>query len=327
MRPQSYITAGDLEDLLYKARLKGGAWLRNKFRFSRKQRVLGTWDMAGMPPVNWWVVPGVRRRWNRIISGSPGMAYPEYLEQNYLAGRNDLRMLSPACGTGSHEIPFAAISAISGIEGFDISPVCIAEASEKAGGLSENKLRFFVADAQETDFGTESYDLLLFHSSLHHFRDLENLITKFRQALKPGGLLILHDYTGPSRFQWTEAQLATSTEVLRQIPESFRKRYGTGKVKKSVHRPGLLRMRLSDPSEAAESSLILPLLNRHFVRIEEKKLGGDLVHLILKDIAHHFLDEQNTETADLLSMLFETEDRFLEGKAQSDFTFGIYRKD
>lgn len=54
-------------------------------------------------------------------------------------------------------------------------------------------------------------------------------------------------------------------------------------------------------------------------------MGLDITHLLFKDIAHNFLD-QNEETRQLLQEIFDYEDAFIGQKNTSDAVFGIYRK-
>jgi len=78
---------------------------------------------------------------------------------------------------------------------------------------------------------------------------------------------------------------------LKTIPLKYRYRIGTKNVKTKIFRPGLVRMFLVDPSEAVDSESILPSLHENFKVLEEKKIGGDILLILLKDIAHNFLDE------------------------------------
>ena len=91
--------------------------------------------------------------------------------------------------------------------------------------------------------------------------------------------------------------------------------------------PGLWRMQLSDPSEAIASSQIMDAVNHHFMPLQETSLGGDLLHLMFKDIAHHFT-ENSAKNSPLLPLLFQREDEYLraQNKKYSDFVFGIYRQ-
>ena len=80
-----------------------------------------------------------------------------------------------------------------------------------------------------------------------------------------------------------------------------------------------------DPSVAVDSESILPVLHRYFEVVEEKKAGWDITHLLFKDIAHNFLDDSD-ETKQLLSSVFEEEDRYMALTGRSDAVFGIYKK-
>lgn len=146
-----------------------------------------------------------------------------------------------------------------------------------------------------------------------------------KQSLKSDGILILHDYVGPLRLHWKQEQLDAANNALQMIPPIFRTKWKTNTLKKHIFRPGWWRMNLSDPSEAVESDLILPIIYQHFHIQAEKKIGGDLLHLILKDISHHYMKE-TTESSQILTQLFEIEDIYLQNKPYSDFMFGVYTK-
>ena len=144
--------------------------------------------------------------------------------------------------------------------------------------------------------------------------------------LKENGLLIVFEYAGPNRLQWTNEQLDEANEVLRAIPERYRIRFQSKIVKNKIYRPGLWRVRLIDPSEAIDSENMAGALHQHFDILEEKKIGWDISHLVLKDIAHHFLDEEDVEAQKWLRFIFEKEDEYCERTGKSDAIFGVYKK-
>jgi len=114
--------------------------------------------------------------------------------------------------------------------------------------------------------------------------------------------------------------------LLETIPVKYRKRYLTNWLKKKIYAPGLLRMIISDPSEAVESETIRPVIHKNFKIIEERKIGGDLLMMVLKDIAHHFTNNEDPEGKKILKKLFQEEDRYLKETENADFIFGIYQK-
>ena len=92
-----------------------------------------------------------------------------------------------------------------------------------------------------------------------------------------------------ARFQISDDQLSLINKVYdEKIPKQYKLRYDGVHHKQSVSKPGLLRLYLADPSESAESENILPLLHKQFNTMEEKPLGGNLLHLLLKIICRGF---------------------------------------
>ncbi len=315
----TYLSPGDIGDLYRKFRFRGKTLLRGLLQPAGK-KAAGHWDQTRLPASNWWNIPAVRKRWNEKITGDPNQNYPEFVREKFLKGRNELHMVSPGCGTGSHERFFSEMPEIGSIMAFDLSPASIAEARKNA----PEKIRYEVKDFYSWLNEPGGCDLLFFYSSLHHFKDLDTLIPKLRNKLNPEGLLILHEYTGPDRMMWTREQLREVESLLKELPESKRRYvFGSG-IKRRHYRPGLWRTLLTDPSESIASSRILPNVRKHFECLYEKGFGGNLLHLLFKDIAHHFAEETE-ENRKLLEKLFRAEDRFLES-FPSDFHFGVYKR-
>lgn len=254
------------------------------------------------------------------------MGYEDYFVEKHLAGRQNLRMLSVGSGTGTRERRFAKHPVFERIEGIDIAPHNVVVASDFAAKDGFKNIHYSVADFEKYPFEINSYDLILFNSSLHHFRNISALLEqKVAPLLRENGFLVIYEYVGPNRLQWTDYQLKRVNELLSELPEKYRKRYGSKSIKKRVYRPGLLRMIAVDPSEAVDSESIIPSLRKHFSIVEEKKLGWDILQPLMKDIAHNFLTEDE-ETNSLLQYIFKSEDTYLEEKGRSDGVFGVYQK-
>jgi hypothetical protein len=69
-------------------------------------------------------------------------------------------------------------------------------------------------------------------------------------------------------------------------------------------------MWLSDPSEAVESSDIVPSIHSLFEVLEQKGFGGAILHLLFSGIAHHFVTP-DVETRRLHEFAFSIEDTLL----------------
>jgi SAM-dependent methyltransferase len=173
----------------------------------------------------------------------------------------------------------------------DISPEQTERAivHAKEAGL-DDALSFHVADARQALRGAEGlYDVVLAVNSLHHFSHLEEMMRLIARALRPGGLLILGEYVGPSRFQWAAAQMRAADALLAALPEQHRVQRD-GRIKRRVIRPSRFSMRLDDPSEAVESAVLMPAPHQRFAVVEEHPYGS-ILHLALYGIAHNFLAE------------------------------------
>lgn len=324
---KTIISIGDFVDIYYKLSSNGvGKILSRLIPSSNKTRTKKSWNsVRGILPTNWWSVPLVQKRWNKLITGDEEKDYTNYVMQKYLSGRNDLKLLSPGCGTGSKELKFSNFKNFCLIEAFDISPKRIAIAKETAERMGVKNIIYSVSDAILFNFEKNKYDVIVFDSFLHHIKNLDEILAQVYNSLKQDGIFIINEYVGPSRFQWSKEQLRISNEALLELPTSFRKRWQNNIVKSKIYRPGLLRMILSDPSEAVNSEIILSKIKGHFKILEEKPYGGNILHLALKDISHNFI-EPNEESLQLMNSLFKIEDDYLTNGNTSDFVFGVYSK-
>ncbi len=322
MSERSWLSIGDFVDLVYKIRLKGYFALLNRFSLSGQARVKAKWNHVESES-DFWSIAEVRQRWNVKCTGDPDLGYETYLCEKYFENRSGLSLLSVGCGAGTHEQRFAGHKAFSRIVGIDVAENQINEARENARRMSN--VSYLTGDFTTALFDKESFDVILFNSSLHHFREVDKLLeNRVRPLLKKDGFLIIFEYVGPDRLQWTSEQLRFANALLETIPSDFRRRWGTQTVKKRIYRPGWLRMQLIDPSEAVDSSSILPAIHKHFKTVEERKIGSDIIHILLKDIAHHFISD-NPEGKLILRYLFDEEDRYMDVTGRSDYIFGLYQ--
>jgi len=322
---KTWISAGDVIDLFYKVKQKGIHVLLSKFRLTHTGRTASKWNTV-TASADFWILPQVRWRLNEKCTGHRNLEYEDYIVAKYLSDKNSLHMLSVGCGTGSRERKFAKYSNFSLIEGIDLAEKKTEEATKLANEANLTNIQYHSGDFMKHVFKPASMDVILFNASLHHFNHVDHLLEfKVLPMLKDDGLLVLFEYAGPNRLQWTRYQLEFTNRLLKEIPDEYKTRAGSGSVKSRVYRPGLLRMLITDPSEAIDSESILPSVHKHFNVLEEKELGWDITHLLLKDIAHHYIDG-NPETQKLLQYIFKKEDEYMATTGRSDGVFGIYQK-
>lgn len=284
------------------------------------------WDEGEQAPgTQWQDAPGIARRWNALITGDPEQGYIEYVTAKYLTPRQPRRVLSLCCGNGWWERAWAARNAFATVDGYDISPKSIDAARQSAAGLGTHTIfHYQVADLNRVDLGDCVYDLVLVNAGLHHVLNLEHVLAQIAEHLAPGGLLILNEFVGPSRFQWTDRQIEIINGLLAVLPERYRRSLLVpGRAKAEIVRPTVEQMVRADPSEAVRSAEILDLLPRDFEMLECKPWGGAILQLLLYEIAGNFAAAR-AEDARLLQMLFDVEDYFMQtGEVGSDFVFAV----
>lgn len=300
--------------------------IARKFFSTKNNRAIQAWSHVSAPQDKWWYIPEVISRWNYLITGDYNLDYYAYITEKYLRNKGKYKALSLACGTGSREIEWAKTNKFGAIDAFDASPrrISFAKSQAEKENLSDI-ISFNVENVLDVRPNESEYDLFLGEQSLHHFSPLNEVVEKIKYSVKPNGLIIVNEYAGPDRFQWSEEQVYYAKELLIKLPEKYRTFYNSVEIKNDIYKPGRMRMIMNDPSEAIESSKILPLFSKNFELLEFKPCAGTLLHLVFDGIAHNFLNEE-TVTKELLKMCFDFEDTLLtHKKIESDFIFVMYR--
>jgi len=293
----------------------------------QQKRIQTVWSQTSSPPQNWWDIPAVRTRWNRLISGDPQVDYCDYISRKYLSDRQALRALSLGCGTGNKELKWAETSKFNRIEAYDLSKPRITYANNvaKQKGLA-NIINYKVDDIYKIEMREDYYDIVLGEQSLHHFSPLEKLFLRINRFLHPKGYFIVNEFVGPTRFQWTDRQLEAINGLLAALPHKYKRLFNSDAIKGKIYKRSRLDMILSDPSEAVESSNIAPLLHKIFNVVEIKEYGGTILQMLFQGIAHNFL-AKDIETQCLLNICFEYENTLLKnGDIKSDFIIAICKK-
>lgn len=314
----------DIRLLLAKARSRGTAAFAGLLR-GGAHRTAAVWDQADAYPRQWTSIPLIQERLRTTITGSPSKNIPVYIREHYGSPEGHWRALSPGCGTGRKELAWVAAGGIATLEGYDLSRKRIAEADRLAASAGmTSSTRFTATDVRTMHFEPGTFDLVVLDDALHHIAPLAPFLRKLRTWLKPEGILVVNEYVGPSRFQWTDRQIQLANNMLEAMPARLKVR-PDGTPRPPAYRPGTLAMLVYDPSEAVDSASILPLLREHFTILEEKMCGGALLHLVFKDIAHHFLHPDDEALAVLNRCITAEEEAMKAGEIASDFAFVVAR--
>ena len=79
------ITIEDFTDVYVKLRQRGARFLLSKLSLDRKRRSVSAFDASLEHTSNWWEIPLVKERWNRMITGDAHMTIEEYTIDRYLS--------------------------------------------------------------------------------------------------------------------------------------------------------------------------------------------------------------------------------------------------
>ena len=260
---------------------------------ARREKVDEVWSSgsvrdAGTLGRYWLAHPIVQARVNTLASGRPDVDTYRRLAELLARRRRPLpirRAISLGCGFGGLERDLVDRGLCRDIYALDLAEGAIAEARRlaEAAGFG-SRIRYQVADLEGAALPPGSADAVFAHQSVHHIEALDELFLAVRRALRRRGVFHLHEFVGPTRFQWTDAQLALANGFLDSLPPRLR-RTPSGVPKGRLARPTIEAMLAIDPTEAIRSAEIPAVLRRHFDVIEERRLGGALVHIALGDIA------------------------------------------
>lgn len=275
------------------------------------------WDEGapGEPEDHFWgAQPLVRRAINRRVTGDPNRWPMEWFAERY--AREPLaRGLSVGCGAGLLERDVIGKRICQFVEGVDFSSEAIEEARRGAEETNlSHVLQYRVQDVNAFELPRSRYDIIFFHGSLHHVRSVERVLAEVHRALKPGGLLYLDEYMGPSRSEWTDVKWGFAKSAFDALPGELKNRQELA-----------IPLPLDDPLESIRSSAIRPETHRLFRVLEERPYGGNILWFIFPclDMARLREDESG-----VLTRLIALEDHLLEkGWVESYFWVIVARKE
>jgi SAM-dependent methyltransferase len=260
---------------------------------------LSFWDeeAAARRHINWMADPAVRRYLNTLIGGSEH-DWPFNWFVRYLNGRRFSRALSIGCGTGALERDLIRRGIADRVDAFDGSTLAVLKAKTEA--IAEgygDAIHYFATDFNEPALPASAYDAVFFHHSLHHVAKLEKLMRAILHTLKPGGLMYLDEYVGPSRAWWTDERFQFERDLFFELVPPEARRVPTLP----------LPVVFEDPSEGVRSGEIAKQLALGFDLLETRGYGGNLLSVICPAVLWEHAPEG------LLDRLIAEETRLLAG--------------
>ena len=283
-----------------------------------------SWVANGL---QWTHLGEIRNLINRRVSGDAAVGPLAWFAQHLAtAGALPLRrVLVLGCGAGRVERELHERGWAREIVAFDLSPKVLALARESATGITS--IEYVQANMDDLPLGEPhfmpgSFDAVLGVASVHHCSQLRSLFSNVSQLLTPEGWFFLDEYVGPDRFQYSPTHMEQICTLADLLPERLLTTR-SGAVKRGFRAPTMDEVIAVDPSEAACSSQILPLLGEQFEIVVQRPYGGSLLHLLLADVAQNF---QPPEAGPWLQALIDAEEDLDQlGRLEQHFSCVIAR--
>lgn len=265
---------------------------------------------AGESLTTWLHEPVVRRYVNERVTGDPNVWPLDGLSTRL----GELgHAISLGCGDGTLDRYLRGSGICASLTGIDISPRSLEVAKNQATQQGLTDVEYVLGDLDRLVLAEASCDGALFQQSLHHVLNLEGCLDAVRVALRPGGLVYLDEYIGPSQSEWKRDLLREADEVYRKLPKSVRRR-----------RHLQLPVDGKDPSEAIRSSEIVRELSERFDIELQRDYGGTFLSVIYPHL--DFSSAAEAEREDVLGHLIDAERLAISMGARSFYTVIIARR-
>ncbi len=306
---------------------------KNEQALSPEERVSKMWARAAEDDfrakhlqTNWMGHPEVQRHVSRACSGSPDRNWLDHFRDAYFQ-RRAREVVNLGCGEGALERELIGRDFGERYVGYDLSAPCI-ERARATVGKEHPEAQFFCADLNHIELPRAAFEVAFFSHAFHHVERLEHLCEEVRVALRPDGFLLVQEFVGPTRMQWTDKQMAIANRLFAQFSPALAT--DISRLPERVPRPPIARMSVADwlrcdPSECVRSADILGALAGSFEILERHDVGGTLLQKLLENVVGNF-DFQDEAHSTIIRLLIEFERILIEeGIVGSDFTFIVAR--
>jgi len=237
---------------------------------------------AHLARATWMAHTAVLMHLNERATGDPARDWLSSWAHRWFVG-DGLRVLVLGCGEGWLERAVAQWPFVARIEAVDFAEVAVARAREAARGI--DKITYGVVDLNRDELPRATYDVVLAHSVLHHVENLEHAYAQIERAMRPEATLIVNEYAGPARFQYSDEVLAIMNALLQCMGQRARTR------------PTVEEMMANDPTEAVRSHELVAFTERTFEVLERKNIGGTILQHLLYEIVQDYRFEVPRERA------------------------------
>ena len=278
--------------------------------------------------IYWELLTEVEKYQFKSISGDENLHF-FWLTVNYLKkhlGEKNLKGLSIGCSEGNPSIEMRLVQSglFCNVRVMDIAEGLLNKQESIVKQKVIKNIEYIKQDLNEVVLEENTYDLIWSVGTIHHIENLESIFEQINYALKDKGIFVMREYIGPNYLQFSDLQLHIVNEILRILPEKYKKN-PNGTLKCIMTPPNIDELKKQDPSESIRSKDIIQVLKENLEIIKLNYTGGTILHPLLDSIASNFEKEEGGNT--ILKLLILLEKSLVENRAlPSDYVFCIAKK-
>jgi SAM-dependent methyltransferase len=238
--------------------------------------------------VAWLAIESIGERVHRFPPTASVVGYiDQLLAEAFPDRRRQLKGAAVVCGDMEAEreiFEHVTSVAFSDVDGFDLS-----EKSLERVRPCPFTFHPKIADCNDLVLEAEKYDLIVAAHGIHHIFNVGGLFFQMNKALRPGGVLFIHEWIGPERLQIPRANAILSWLLLCAL---FTRRERTTHENRIKGRFLQYGPAFFEPSEACNSTEIRRQHRKHFDIRSEFEYGA-LCYPMFEGLGRNFSGTRN----------------------------------
>ncbi|MDY6805828.1 MAG: class I SAM-dependent methyltransferase [Cyanobacteriota bacterium] len=260
-----------------------------------------------------WQSPTIIKHINKRVCGTSVKGRHRGLTElvkNRFPGRVFKHGVSVGCGTGNKEMSLIQQGLVEKFDLFELSEQRIKTGRIKAEELAiAGRVNFILGDALSVTDLDNRYDFINWTSSLHHMLNVRQAVEWSFNVLEEDGVFYMDEYIGPDRLQFTDEMLKLASEVRRNLPGRYLRnpRKPEQMFPRDCKAPDLGKLKERDPSEAANSSMIIGAVRDNFPDAKLIMTGGIVYFIALNDLVGNFNEKEEDDIC-ILKLLLRIDD-------------------
>ena len=155
IKPMRFLTLEDIKDVFIKLHQRGPNFLLSKLKITPYARTISAFNEEKIDSANFWIIPEVRRRWNRLITGHSDIGYEAFLSANYFQNTKEFKVLALGSGDCSHELLLAELNPHWQIDCFDFCEKRLNSAIKTAKDKKLNNIFFYLENIVTYNFDSQ----------------------------------------------------------------------------------------------------------------------------------------------------------------------------